>query len=116
GPVGFAGVAEYGNQYFGLKPDPLSLDGSYYGLHNAVAVGSRDHSGLGVEFSVPVFSQLMLTTAGRYTNTSTAPTRRASSPMRWASNIALSRRCCCAARWARASAHLIFPIFTPATA
>jgi len=66
GPVGFAGVAEYGNQYFGLKPDPLSLDGSYYGLHNAVAVGSRDHSGLGVEFSVPVFSQLMLTAAGRY--------------------------------------------------
>ena len=66
GAVGFAAVAEYGNQYFGLKPDPLSLDGSYYGLHNAVAVGSRDHSGLGVEFSVPVFSQLMLTAAGRY--------------------------------------------------
>ncbi|GAB2532497.1 TonB-dependent receptor domain-containing protein [Rhodanobacter koreensis] len=66
GPVGFAGVAEYGNQYFGLKPDPLSLDGSYYGLHNAVAVGSRDHSGLGVEFSVPVFSQLLVTAAGRY--------------------------------------------------
>lgn len=66
GPLGFAAVAEYGNQYFGLKPDPLSLDGSYYGLHNAVAVGSRDHSGLGVEFSVPVFSQLTLTAAGRY--------------------------------------------------
>jgi outer membrane receptor protein involved in Fe transport len=66
GSVGFAGVAEYGNQYFGLKPDPLSLDGSYYGLHNAVAVGSRDHSGLGVEFSVPVFSQLLVTAAGRY--------------------------------------------------
>ncbi len=29
GPVGFAAVAEYGNQYFGLKADPLSLDGSY---------------------------------------------------------------------------------------
>ncbi len=27
-PVGFAGVVEYGNQYFGLKPDPLSLDGT----------------------------------------------------------------------------------------
>jgi len=66
GPVGFAAVAEYGNQYFGLKPDPLSLDGSYYGLHNAVAVGSRDHSGLGAEFSVPVFSQLTVTAAGRY--------------------------------------------------
>ncbi|MDR3386583.1 MAG: TonB-dependent receptor [Rudaea sp.] len=66
GPVGFAGVAEYGNQYFGLKADPLSLDGTYFGLHNTDAVGSRDHAGLGVEFSVPVFSRLNLTAATRY--------------------------------------------------
>jgi len=66
GPVGFAGIAEYGNQYFGLKPDPLSLDGSYYGLHNTGAVGSRSHAAVGYEFSVPVFSQLTMTTAGRY--------------------------------------------------
>ncbi len=66
GPVGFAAIAEYGNQYYGLKPDPLSLDGSYYGLHNTGAVGSRDHAGLGAEFSVPVFSQLTMTGAGRY--------------------------------------------------
>jgi iron complex outermembrane recepter protein len=66
GPVGFAGVAEYGNQYFGLKADPLSLDGSYYGLHNTSAVGSRDHFGTGVEFSAPLFSKLNLTAAGRY--------------------------------------------------
>ncbi|MBS0432878.1 MAG: TonB-dependent receptor [Proteobacteria bacterium] len=66
GSVGFAGVAEYGTQYFGLKADPLSLDGSYYGYHNTDAVGSRSHSGLGVEFSVPVFSQLTLSTAGRF--------------------------------------------------
>ena len=66
GPVGFAGVAEYGTQYFGLKADPLSLDGSYFGLHNTTAVGSRDHFGFGAEFNVPVFSQLTLTGAGRY--------------------------------------------------
>ena len=66
GPVGFAGVAEYGNEYFGLKADPLSLDGSYYGLHNTSAVGSRDHFGTGVEFSAPLFSKLNLTGAGRY--------------------------------------------------
>jgi len=66
GSVGFAGVAEYGNQYFGLKADPLSLDGSYFGLHNTDAVGSRDHAGFGVEFSVPVFSRLNLTAATRY--------------------------------------------------
>lgn len=66
GPVGFAGVAEYGNQYYGLKPDPLSLDGTYFGLHNTGAVGSRDHMGTGIEFSVPVFSKLNLSAAGRY--------------------------------------------------
>ena len=66
GPVGFAGVAEYGNQYFGLKADPLSLDGSYYGLHNTDAVGSRNHAGLGVEFSVPVFSQTDADRGRRY--------------------------------------------------
>ena len=66
GSVGFAATAEFGNQYFGLKPDPMSLDGSYYGLHNTVAVGSRSHSGAGFEFSVPIFSQLTATAAGRF--------------------------------------------------
>ncbi|HEX4243064.1 MAG TPA: TonB-dependent receptor [Steroidobacteraceae bacterium] len=66
GPIGFAGVGEWGTQYYGLKPDPLSLDGSYYGLHNTGAVGSRNHYGAGAEFRVPVFSQLNLTAAGRY--------------------------------------------------
>jgi len=66
GPVGFAGIAEYGNSYYGLKPDPLSLDGSYYGLHNTGAVGSRSHAAAGYEFSIPVFKQLTVTTAGRY--------------------------------------------------
>ncbi|MET0232372.1 MAG: TonB-dependent receptor, partial [Rhodanobacteraceae bacterium] len=66
GPVGFAGVAEYGHQYFGLKPDPLSLDGTYFGLHNTGAVGSRDHGGVGAEFSAPLLSTVTLTGAGRY--------------------------------------------------
>ncbi|MBS0582415.1 MAG: TonB-dependent receptor [Proteobacteria bacterium] len=66
GPAGFAAVAEYGNQYYGLKPDPLSLDGSYYGLHNTGAVGSRDHAGLGAEFKLPLLRGLDLGTAARY--------------------------------------------------
>lgn len=66
GPVDFAAVAEYGTQYFGLKADPLSLDGSYYGLHNTDAVGSRSHAGAGAEFSAPLFSTLTLTGAGRF--------------------------------------------------
>jgi iron complex outermembrane receptor protein len=66
GPVGFAGVAEYGTQYFGLVPDPLSLDGSYFGLHNTGAVGSRDHFGFASEFRAPIFSKLTANVAGRY--------------------------------------------------
>ncbi len=66
GPVGFAGVAEYGHQYFGLKADPYSLDGTYFGLHNTDAVGSRDHGGVGAEFSAPLLSSVTLTGAGRY--------------------------------------------------
>lgn len=66
GQAGFAGVLEYGNQYYGLKPDPMSLDGSYFGLHNTGAVGSRAHTGAGVEFSAPVLTTLTLTAAGRY--------------------------------------------------
>jgi iron complex outermembrane receptor protein len=68
GPLGFAGVVEYGSQYYGLKPDPLSLDGSYFGLHNTGAVGSRNHEGAGAEFSIPVFSKLTATAAGRFDN------------------------------------------------
>ncbi|MBS0566865.1 MAG: TonB-dependent receptor [Proteobacteria bacterium] len=66
GPAGFAAVVEYGNQYYGLEPDPLSLDGSYYGLHNTGAVGSRDHAGLGAEFKLPLLHGLDLSTAARY--------------------------------------------------
>jgi iron complex outermembrane receptor protein len=66
GDVGFAATAEFGNQYFGMKADPMSLDGELYNLHNTDAVGSRTHSGAGFEFSVPIFSQLTATAAGRY--------------------------------------------------
>ncbi|MGH8146494.1 MAG: TonB-dependent receptor domain-containing protein [Rhodanobacteraceae bacterium] len=66
GPVGFAAIASYGNSYFGQKTDPLSRNGSYYGLHNTITVGSRDHAAIGYEFSIPVFSKLTLSTAGRY--------------------------------------------------
>jgi outer membrane receptor protein involved in Fe transport len=66
GPVGFAGIVEYGNQYMAQIADPMSLDGSYYGLHNTTSVGSRSQAAIGYEFSIPVFSQLTVTTAGRY--------------------------------------------------
>ena len=68
GPVGFAGLIEYGSERFENNVDPASLDGTYYGLHNTSATGSRKHGGAGVEFSVPVTSALTVTAAGRYDN------------------------------------------------
>ncbi|MBS0377647.1 MAG: TonB-dependent receptor [Proteobacteria bacterium] len=65
GPLGFAAVAEYGHEYLAMDVDPLSLDGSYYGLHNTGAVGSRDRYGLGVEFNAPLTSMLTATAATR---------------------------------------------------
>ena len=66
GPVGFAGIAEYGTQNYDQRVDPDSLNGAYYGLHNTSAVGSRSHFGVGAEFSAPVTSQLTATGATRY--------------------------------------------------
>jgi outer membrane receptor protein involved in Fe transport len=68
GPVGFAAVAEWGTQSYTLDVDPLSLDGSYFGLHNTGADGSRTHEGAGAEISVPVFKQLTVNAAGRIDN------------------------------------------------
>ncbi|MBS0417839.1 MAG: TonB-dependent receptor [Proteobacteria bacterium] len=68
GPVGFAAVAEAGTQYYDAAVDPLSLDGSYYGLHNTGATGSRRHQGAGVELRVPALTQLTLTAATRFDN------------------------------------------------
>src|SRR6201999_1064755 len=56
GPVGFAAVAEVGTQYYHANVDPLSLDGSYYGLHNTGATGSRRHQAAGLELRVPALT------------------------------------------------------------
>ena len=66
GPVGFATVAEYGTQNYDQRVDPDSLNGTYYGLHNTSAIGSRSHFGIGAEFSAPLTSQLTATGATRY--------------------------------------------------
>ena len=66
GPLGFAGVAEYGTQNYGQRVDQASLNGMYCGLHNTSAIGSRKHIGIGAEISAPVTSQLTATGATRY--------------------------------------------------
>ncbi len=66
GPVGFAAVAEVGNQGYELNPDPLALGQYYVGLVDSDGHGTRQHWGVGGELRVPAFSFLELSGAGRY--------------------------------------------------
>ncbi|MES1973920.1 MAG: TonB-dependent receptor [Pseudomonadota bacterium] len=66
GPVGFAAVAEVGNQGYNLHPDPLALSQYYVGLIDSDGKGTRQHWGLGGELRVPVFSILEIDAAARY--------------------------------------------------
>ena len=66
GPVGFAAVAEVGNQGYNLHADPLALIQYYVGLIDSNGHGTRKHAALGGEFRLPIFSMLELSAAGRY--------------------------------------------------
>lgn len=66
GPVGFAAVAEVGNQGYELNPDPLALVPYYVGLIDSDGKGERDHWGVGYELRAPLLSNLEFSTAGRY--------------------------------------------------
>jgi outer membrane receptor protein involved in Fe transport len=66
GPVGFAAVAEIGNQGYNLRPDPRALSQYYVGLIDSDGKGTRRHWGLGGELRVPVFSILEIDGAARY--------------------------------------------------
>jgi iron complex outermembrane receptor protein len=66
GPVGFAAVAEAGNQGYEINPDPLALSQYYVGLIDSDGHGTRQHWGAGGELRVPVFPFLEVEGAGRY--------------------------------------------------
>ena len=66
GPVGFAAVAEVGDQGYNLRPDPLALSQYYVGLIDSDGRGTRQHWGAGGELRVPVLEFLQLSGAGRY--------------------------------------------------
>ncbi len=65
GPVGFAGVAEFGHDSYSQDVDPGSLDGSYFGYHNTAANGSRNRYGAGLEFRIPIVPTVTLNAATR---------------------------------------------------
>ncbi|MFO1465009.1 MAG: TonB-dependent receptor [Steroidobacteraceae bacterium] len=66
GPLGFAAVAEYGEQSYRLNTDPLALTDYYYGLRDSDGTGSRTHWAGGYEFSIPVIQSVKMSHAGRY--------------------------------------------------
>ena len=66
GPVGFAGVVEYGTQSYHLNPDPNALTTYYYGARYGDGNGDRSHWGLGGELRAPVLDSLTVSAAGRF--------------------------------------------------
>lgn len=73
GTVGMAAVLEWGNQKYTLTPDPRTTT-DYTGADKALGLtstrgkGERDRYAAGIELSVPIFSQLKASLAGRYDN------------------------------------------------
>ena len=66
GPVGFAGVVEYGYQSYDLKPDPLATQYYYYSWKDSDGSGSRNRWAAAGELRVPLLDNLNLSVAGRY--------------------------------------------------
>ena len=66
GPAGFAGVLEYGNQSYDLKPDPLATQYYYYSWKDSDGHGSRNRWAAAGELRLPLLETLDLSVAGRY--------------------------------------------------
>ncbi|PZO07272.1 MAG: TonB-dependent receptor [Lysobacteraceae bacterium] len=73
GPVGFAGVMEWGQQGTDLRSDPRTLPSrprdsqTIYNLSSSGrTVGERDRYAVGAEFRVPLLDSLSMNIAGRY--------------------------------------------------
>jgi outer membrane receptor protein involved in Fe transport len=58
GSVGFAGVAEIGNQYWDNPVDPRITTGEFYGSGGTSGHGTRDRQALATEFRVPILESL----------------------------------------------------------
>lgn len=71
GPLGFAAVAEASQQEYKLRADPRILPDYAgtdrpYNLTGTGGGGERDRYAAGVEFSIPIFSMLKASVAGRF--------------------------------------------------
>lgn len=68
GPVGFAAIAEFGQQEYDLGTDPRAIDPYYYSWVDSPGEGDRQSWALGAEAKAPITETLDLTVAGRYDN------------------------------------------------
>ena len=68
GSVGFAGLAEVGNQYWDNPVDPGILAGEFFGLGGTSGNGKRDRQAVAAELNVPIFSMLTADASVRYDN------------------------------------------------
>ncbi|WP_295933638.1 TonB-dependent receptor [uncultured Xanthomonas sp.] len=66
GDAGMAATAEFGNQAYNLRPDPLATQYYYYSWKDSDGHGSRNRWALASELRLPVLSTVSLSLAGRY--------------------------------------------------
>lgn len=68
GAVEMAGVIEFAQQEYALKPDPglLPDQGRYWGVTSTGGAGDRDRYAAGLEFRIPIIEQLTTSAAVRY--------------------------------------------------
>lgn len=66
GPVGFAAIAQWGNQAFNSPADPAVIAGEFNGLTGTQGGGSRKRWALGTEFRIPLLSQVTADLSARY--------------------------------------------------
>lgn len=72
GSVGFAGIAEIGNQYWDNPVDPRVTAGEFWGTGGTSGHGTRDRQAVAAEFNVPIFSMLTADLSGRWDRYSAA--------------------------------------------
>jgi iron complex outermembrane receptor protein len=66
GPVGYAGVVEYGYQSYDLKPDPLATEFYYYSWRDSDGNGKRNRWAAASELRLPLLDSVNASVAGRY--------------------------------------------------
>lgn len=66
GPVGAAGVLEWGSQEYTIDLDDRLVNGDFWGFTGTGGGGKRDRYAVGVEFRIPVFESFTTSLAGRY--------------------------------------------------